>query len=858
MKDLALKNSSTTDLNQDQSHVPTSDFWLTMRTNVRLKQQTPPIQSFPRDGKLPLTLNQRRLWFLEQLQPGSSVQNLLHTFRFTGLLNIETLKQSINEIVHRHEILHTTFPIVNGQPVQHIAPNLTLYLPVIDLQYLPLEEREATAQELAFNNAEQPFDLISGPLWRFQLLCLAPDEHLLIRTVHHIIFDGWSHGVFLRELGVLYDAFSTGKPSPLPKLSIQYADFAQAQRQWFEAEMFVSQLDYWKQQFSNNVTALELPTDYPRSAMLTYQGGCKSLVLSEDLTVALKALSRQQGVTLFATLLAAFKILLYCYSQQDDMLVSSPIASRHHSETKGLIGYFNNLVLMRTNLSGNPTVLEFLSRVSQVTLEAYTNQDVPLQQLADLRSLAHTPLNRAMFTLQNIPNPTLNLEGLTVNSSYMERPIANFDLSLSMQENAGQLAGVLQYKTDLFDIATITQMLENFQTLLEQLVTTPEQYLADLPRFSTTKSQGSSASLTSKLPEPFVPPQDEIELQLINICKDVLGFSVLGIRDNLFAQGADSLLAVRLCDRIEQAFYKALPLVTMFQAPTVEQLALILRQEERSDSWSSLTPIQPKGSKPPLFLCEGVGIYYPLIPYLRLEQPIYGLVAGSQEGKPIQYKCLEDLAALYIAEMQTLQPKGPYFLGGISWGGVVAFEIAQQLVSQGHEVALLAFFDTIRPGAYKPNPIGVRIMWHLKNLLRNGPAYGLEKVSGQLQKRLSLQQFKSLSNTNRKFFPENQMMPVPQNEEHFAMRQAFNQACRNYTPKAYPGRVAIFAAKDRQDAGAYQLDSSLGWDALATGGIEIYHVPGDHLGILKEPDVQVLGEKLRESLEQAQIAILKH
>jgi thioesterase domain-containing protein/acyl carrier protein/NRPS condensation-like uncharacterized protein len=852
MKDIALDNSSATDWKHDQPNVPTSDFWLTMRTNVRLKQQTPPIQSFPRNGKLPLTLNQERLWFLEQLQPGSSVHNLLHTFRLTGSLNLAALEQSLTEIVSRHEILRTTFPTLDGKPVQHITSDIDLHIPVIDLQHLPPEELEVVVQQLTLKESEQPFDLTKEPLWRFQLLRLGTDEYIFNRTIHHIIFDGWSHNVFLRELGVLYEAFSTGKPSPLPKLSIQYADFALTQRQWQEAGVLSSQLDYWKQQFSNTIAALELPIDYSRSTKLAYQGGCEYLVLAEKLTVALKVLSHQQGVTLFATLLTAFKTLLHRYTQQNDLLVCSPIASRHNLQTKGLIGYFNNVVVMRTNLSGNPSFEELLSRVSQVTLEAYANQDISLQQVADLPNLLLTPLTRSMFVLQNIPNQTLFLEGLTISSEYVERAIANFDLSLSLQEKNSQLTGVIQYKTDLFAPSTIAQILDNFQTILEYLVADPTQHLSDLPLLRSAEPDrisnhvDGSANFRQVQEITLVSPRDELELKLTNIWKKVLGKELIGVTHNFFDLGGHSLLAVQLFTQIEQIFGKSLPLATLFQAATIEQLANILRQNEWSAPWSSLVAIQPHGSKPPLFCIHAVGPsilnYRNLVPYLDANQPIYGLQAQGLDGGQAPLTRIEDMADHYIKEIQMLQPHGPYFLAGHSFGGLVAFEMTRQFHLQGQKVGLLALFDTLSPQFQNHTaPFWYQMYIHSSNLSRlniqNKLSYFLERLQGGIEK---LHKKITAGHTLQVQLPEN----------YLRIEDADREALKNYVPDVYPGEAVIFRAIERDPK--YYYEPELGWNHLITGKIEIQEVPGHHLTLILEPRVRVLAEKLQACLNKAQ------
>ena len=377
---------------QPESEKTPSDFWKAVRTNLKLQHQAPPIKPVPRSGNLPLSFAQERLWFLDQMQPGSSIHNMRAAFRLKGSLNVAVLEKSLKEIVLRHEILRTTFPSVNGQPVQSISPKIDLNLSVVDLQDLPEPEREAEAQRLALEEAERPFDLSQGPLMHIKLLRLAEEEYWLLRTVHHMVFDGWSYSVFMRELAVAYEAFSVGKASPLTELPIQYADFAKSERQWLRGEVLESQLHYWQQQLSGNLPALELPIDRPRQTFPNYQGANQSLVLSEPLTEALKALSHQEGVSLFVTLLAAFKTLLYRYTSQEDILICSPVAGRHRVETKRLIGYFNNIVALRTDLSGNPNFRELLRRVSQTTLGAFRSSGLTFSETRRIpQSGSHTP-----------------------------------------------------------------------------------------------------------------------------------------------------------------------------------------------------------------------------------------------------------------------------------------------------------------------------------------------------------------------------------------------------------------------------------------------------------------------------------
>ena len=338
---------------------------------------------------------------------------------------------------------------------------------------------------------ERPFDLAKGPLFRAHLLCLGTDEHLLLLTMHHIVTDGWSMGILVKELTVLYEAFCKGNPSPLPELPIQYVDFAHWQSQCLQGEVLQQELSYWKERLKGAPEVTELPTDYPRPAVQNFQGVSEPLAISRSLTEALKTLSKNQGVTLFMTLLAAFKTLLYRYTGQEDLVLGSPIAGRTRGEIENLIGLFINTLVLRTDLSGNPTFRELLIRVREVALGAYTHQEVPFEKLIeDLnleRSLSFTPLFQVMFVLQNTPESELKLLGSTVSPITIKRETALFDLFFSLAERDEGLYGTLSYRTDLFDRATINRMIGRFDVLLHAIVADPDQPISSLPLLMETE-----------------------------------------------------------------------------------------------------------------------------------------------------------------------------------------------------------------------------------------------------------------------------------------------------------------------------------------------------------------------------------
>ena len=444
----------------------------------------PPIEPVSRTDTISLSFAQQRLWFLDKLEPNTPDYNIPDGIRLKGFLNIDALKRSIDEIVRRHEILRTTFKTVDGKPYQDIASTLTVPLPFVDLHDVPEKDRETIARKLALEEAKKPFNLSEGPLLRTLLIRLSQDDHIIVLTMHHIISDGWSMGILINEVASLYNAFCNGKSSPLPKLPIQYADFAFWQRQWLQGEVLENQLSYWKKQLGDISSMLELPTDYPRPAMQTSNGAHVNFRLSQDLSDALTKLSKQEGITLFMTLLAAFQTLLHKYSGQDDICVGSPIANRNRGETEGLIGFFVNTLVLRTQLFRNMTFKQLLKRVRETTLGAYAHQDLPFEKIVDAlqpdRNMNHSPLFQVMFVLQNVPTNDLKLEGLSLSTIGLDTGISTFDLTLSMVENENGFTGSIEYNTDLFTESTINKLFDFFELLLNQIVAKPDVKIADL------------------------------------------------------------------------------------------------------------------------------------------------------------------------------------------------------------------------------------------------------------------------------------------------------------------------------------------------------------------------------------------
>jgi amino acid adenylation domain-containing protein len=440
--------------------------------------QSSPLVRVSRDGPLPASFAQQRLWFLDQLEPGLASYNIPAAVRLQGQLDISALEQALNEVVRRHEVLRTTLIAERGIPRPVIAEKLDLPLIVVDISALPQNERESEALRRVYEEAARPFDLARGPLLRAALVRLSEREHVAILTMHHAISDGWSIGVLIRELSALYGSFLHGEASPLAELPIQYADYAAWQRSWLEDEGVEDQLAYWKGQLAG-VPHLDLPTDRPRPPVASHRGGQRSATLPRATLEGVRALGRAEGATLYITFLAAFQVLLHRYTSQEDIAVGSPIAGRNRPELEGLIGFFVNTLVLRGDLSGDPSFRELLRGMRRTAIAAYRHQDVPFEKLVSIihsdRDSSRTPLFQVMFALQNVPNPALQAPALLVTPLELTSGTSKFDLTLFATEIADGLRLNLEYSTDLFDAASADRMLAHFQMLLQEIVANPDQ-----------------------------------------------------------------------------------------------------------------------------------------------------------------------------------------------------------------------------------------------------------------------------------------------------------------------------------------------------------------------------------------------
>ncbi|HEX2188915.1 MAG TPA: amino acid adenylation domain-containing protein, partial [Longimicrobiaceae bacterium] len=444
----------------------------------------PPVVPVPRGGQLPLSFAQQRLWFIDRLQPGTAAYNLSAAMRVRGPLDAAALRRSLTEVARRHEAVRTVLVDAGGEPVQVILPQARIRLPVLDLSGLPWQSRHVEALRRVAEEGRRPFDLKRGPLLRVLLARLGEEEWALCFTMHHVVGDGWSVGVLAREVSTLYDAYSRGRDSPLPELPVQYADFAAWQREWLTGEALDSQLRYWREKLDGVPPLLELPTDHPRRSGPSATAACRRFVVSAETTRALRALGQREGTTPFMTLLAGWQTLLGRYAGQEDVVVGTPIANRTRAELEGLIGFFANTLVLRADLSGDRTFSDLLCQVRETTLGAYQHQELPFEKLVEelgvARSLAHTPLFQVMFVLQNNEQGELRLGGAEVEALETGGSVAKFDLTLSLREAGEEIRGELEYRSELWEAATIERMAGHYLAVLEGAAAAPQARLSEL------------------------------------------------------------------------------------------------------------------------------------------------------------------------------------------------------------------------------------------------------------------------------------------------------------------------------------------------------------------------------------------
>lgn len=799
---------------------------------------------------LPASVVQERFWLLTKLDPSGSKFHMRATVRVTGSLSHDVLERSFQGLVDRHEILRTTFAEQNGELVQVIASRKRFSLSVVTVAENHEAGREEKLQELLLEEARHPFDLQHGPLFRACLFHSQSDDHVLIITTHHIIADGWSQRIVQNELWSIYEALVSVRSGSLPPLPIQYADFAAWQKDWLGSQEATGHLNYWLKQLEGPLKILDFPTDHPPAPRMSSNGGIESLSVPGDLMESLKRLSKSEGVTMFTLTLACFAILIFRYSNQPNMVIGSPVANRK-PETEPLIGPFSGPIPFRFDLSDNPTLHDVLKRVSGVSLEALDHSDLPFEAL--LKQLRVQSVNgRTVFFqfyflyqtafLQPHVLPELRVAPMPTFS--VGTP---FELQLALIERQDEVRVNLEYDADLFDPETIRTLLQYYEALLRAMVLEADRRVADLIAPAVGKSFRALSSAAGEVTHQYVAPRTDDEIKLAEIWQNILKVPTIGTNDNFFELGGHSLLAAELVSQVEAQFGITIDLSLLIIAPTIGQLAARLSQSPQKNR-SHIVAIRESGVKLPLFCIHGGGghllDYRDMIATLPDDQPIYGLRASDvNESYP---ETVEELAEQYLHEIQKVQACGPYQICGLSFGGLVAFEIARRLAERGERIGLIALFDTGNWAYYRNLPAAKLVLFRRTYMIDRLKKYGRNLLHGRFDDLAAdANQFVTsrlnafLWKISRRFF-RFVNLPVPKFVRSNIV--VFSAVGQNYVPATYPGKLLLFRAEGR--TAEYGDDLTLGWSAIPREGVVVHQVPGSHLSIMRKPHIDRLVQQL--------------
>lgn len=809
---------------------------------------------------MPSTLVQERFWLLSKLSPGNPAFHMPACVRLSGALSADILEKSFLSLAERHEILRTTFAEDNNQEngslLQLVSSRPTFSLDRTLLPKTSLDE--STLAATIRQETQRPFDLQEGPLWRAKLFELSDDDHILVITMHHIIGDGWSHNVLQKDLWTIYESLTCGAQPHLPPLAVQYGDFAAWQKEWLSSAEAQEHLDFWLKELSGNLKTLDFPTDHPPHRNASPHGGLETLLLPAELTASLKIKSQAENATLFMFFTTGFAALLSRYANQPDVIIGSPVANRR-AETENLIGSFSGPTAIRVRIPEGATLASVLNKVRDTTFNALAHSELPFELLLEklnVRSMhGRNPLFQFYLFSQAAflqPRKVRDLKVTPMPTVGLGTP---FELQMGIIERAEGVRLQLEYNADLFDRSTIERILLDFCSILRLLATKLDTRVDEI---ALSPSLGPANSLAAILPHPISDtdisissdePQNDIEKRLAIIWKRLLGIESVGCHQNYFDLGGTSLGAVRLFAEIQKEFKVQLPLAALFEAQTIAELSRLLVKDNSTTGWSSLVPIQTKGSRPPFFCVHGGGgnvlIYRALSTYLGDDQPFYGLQSQGLDGHRPLLTRVEDMAALYIRELQRVQPHGPYFLGGYCMGGTVALEMAQQLMARGEKIAALALFDTANWAAIRRNGFLEKMVYQTERLVFHLRNFGL------LDYRRKVEFIKDKLNvlSSRKDVWRGWFTKRFGRHSEFALLARIwelnDQAILDYKPSFYAGTLTDF--RPMRQYSQYR-GAPMDWSKVVRTH-EIVTLPVFPAGMLVEPFVQDLARALRKSMD---------
>jgi len=801
---------------------------------------------------------QQRLWFLQQLLQGSSAYNVHLGLWLGGALDLAALQSSIRELVNRHDSLRTSFRLERDTLQQVVEGTGAIKIPITDLTSVP--DPTAEAYQLARREVEEPFDLNKAPLFRVRLIRVTPLDHVFLYTLHHIITDAWSMQIFAKELELFYTAFSRGQTPSLSVLPIRYGDFAEWQLERFQTDRVQQQVAYWKNKLEGAPALLELPTDAARPPEQTFQGAVEVSLISSDIINGIKKVADRCQATSFMVQLAAFKVLLHRYVKDGDIVVGIPVAGRNQMETEGLIGFFVNTLVLRDDLSGNPRFADVVAQVRETILDAFSNADVPFEKIVEVlqpeRNLGFNPIFQVMFATVKAAVRSHAFGDLTAYPYIIGAATSIFDLSLTLIEDIDQQWWVqIEYNTNLFKQERIRRMLTDYTALLEGVVSIPEERILTLPLPSMpesadrldvslvngrstkeSKTTKPAAVSTRKASQRRTEPVDREQKLLVEIWKHVVGIPEVGIRDSFFDVGGHSLMAARLVAHIQEITGKQIPVSAIFRAPTIEAFAPLMREDIVPQPDPVLLKLQEGDDRIPFFAIAAPVVdtfgWALLAQHLGRDHSVYKVQASGPAvlDRPFTKQELQTLAQEYIAAMRSVQPHGPYCLGGMCEGALIAQEVILQLEAQREEVGFFAIFDT----------------WVLENSqIRSLWAIDYYRQRFQFFRRLLLPEKIAVM---KRF---GQRLLLGNGKQADSVNTLWGRAYwpgGDFLEPRFQAPVLLF--KRARQPYYYVRDRKMGWGNRSSGGVEICELNCGHEEFLRQPQVGIVSQLLANKLQK--------
>ena len=842
----------------------------------------------------PLSLMQERLWLLEQFTPGQVTYNTPSGHRLRGPLDAGVFARAFDALLQRQSVLRTSIGTLGGEAFQVIHDSVDSgLLPATDLGDLP--EAEAEARAIADMNAliATPFDLAEPPLFRARLYRLSDDHHLFFFLVHHAVWDGWSFDLLYSDLSELYAAFLAGREPDLPELPVSYGDFSTWHREWIEGPEYAKQREFWRERLGKDRGTGEnamraMPTDMPRKPGMS--GDCHQhpIFIPRELVDRLHAAALGMDSTLFVTLLTTYFALMGAVSGQRDMIIATPVRGRNSDQTEHMMGYFTNLLPLRVRIDPSRPFADTLRDIKAVLLDSFANPDIRLEDLMRELSVQSASgggqvLYHAMFSFQDVRQRILEWGNVKHERVELADPGATQDLGLWLVENERGLAGAVVYNSETLYAGTAAMLWERYRGMLQSLADDPTQTLESLTRFDdghpVLMGQGqpgpdgrdqeppadakASAAAIDVAPAATAPhdagpsgapageaASDTLAAQVAAIWAELLGRDAVGLDDDFFALGGHSLQAVRMFHRISRLTRVNLPLATLFTAPTVRLLSAAYLAAgahvpghdapvQAVDPWAPLVHIREGDpSLPALFFAHAIGgnvlNYRKLATQMSTDMAVYGLQALGLDGCTRPLDRIEDMARRYVAEIRKVQPNGPYYLAGGSMGGMIAYEMAQQLTAADEEVAFLGLIDTsshfgntLRERAAHPPSAWQRLRQRLLGL---SPGQAVAALASMPGNRLA-----AWRSQRRVAALRRRGEPVPHDLRYADLEATHLCAYRNYVVRPWPGKLTLFRAAEQDPR--LGDDRCLGWTGIA-GEVEVFDIPGTHRGIVEKPELQ--------------------